>query len=136
VQPLPLQRPVNHHLQVGRVVGLGDEVVGPLPHRLDGVLQAPVGRHHDDGGRDPLSPDPLEELDAAHLRHLEVQEDEGGVELRELGQRLPAGARGAGLESEEAEAVPQGLPVVRVVVHDEDPPAPHRPLRLPPWPGG
>ena len=79
----------------------------------------------------PLGPDGPKELDPAHLRHLEVQEDEGGVELGELGQRLPPRARSACLEPQEAEAVPQGLPVVHVVVHDEDPPAPHHFLKPP-----
>ncbi|ALC15448.1 hypothetical protein DSOUD_0660 [Desulfuromonas soudanensis] len=56
------------------IEGLVDVVVGPHAHRLDGGLKNAEGGHHDDGGLLLHLLDPLEDLEAADSRKLDIEE--------------------------------------------------------------
>ena len=68
----------DHEVELGELVGLGEVVEGAQLHRRDRAVDAAVaGQHHDLGARRELL-DALEQLDAVHARHLDV--DEGGLD--------------------------------------------------------
>ena len=50
------RRPLDEQAQVLRVGRLGQEVVRPHPHRLDGVVDAAVAGGHDHGDRESFAP--------------------------------------------------------------------------------
>src|SRR5271157_516415 len=65
--------------------GFLDEVLGALLQRGENVLLIANGRNHDDAGVAMLADDALDGLDALHLRHGDVHEDNIGVGAVELG---------------------------------------------------
>ena len=99
---------------------LEDVVVGAALHGVDrGLDRAEAG--HDDGERvgGGLA-DRLEQLDAAHARHLEVADDEVVVRASELGERARAVLRGAHDVAFHAEEVREDVADELLVVDDED----------------
>ena len=67
-----LQRPVHHQLQVVRVDRLGQEVVGPQPHRLDDAVDRAEAGRHDRGDQHPALGDLADQVHPAHARASEV----------------------------------------------------------------
>ena len=78
--------------------GLQHEVDGPETQGFERFLGSlrRQRRHHDHGAR-PLDHDAIETFEAAHLRHVNVERDDGRLELLELLQRLDAVARNPNL---------------------------------------
>ena len=115
----PRQRAPHRLLQVLAAEGLDQVLEGPVGQRVLHRLQGRVGRdHHDlDAGVDAL--DAAEELDAVHLRHLDVHEDQVRVEALQRTQRRFTAIGGGdvvpGLE-DHAERFPRP----HLVVHHED----------------
>ena len=68
-------------LQFHRVEGLGQVVVGACPHALDEVLAPVHAGQQDDVGIGSLiaGTDPGAELDAVHVRHQPVENEEVGT---------------------------------------------------------
>src|SRR5205085_1775160 len=65
----------RHELDEGvRIDGLHEEVVGAGPERLDGALERPDGREHDDAARAPVLADRPQELAAREAREHPVEE--------------------------------------------------------------
>ena len=59
---------------------LADVVVGAGLHRLEREIDVAVRAHHDDRGRVLLGLERGEQIEAAHLRHAHVGEDDVGAE--------------------------------------------------------
>jgi hypothetical protein len=74
-----------------RAFGLQHEIDGPETQSFERLLGSfrRQRRHHDHGAR-PLEHDAIETFEAAHLRHVNVERDDGRVELFDLLQRLDA----------------------------------------------
>ena len=64
---------------------LGEEVDGPQPHRLHGLLDRAEARGDDHVGRQPALLHLLEQLQAVDPRHLQVGDDDA---VGAIGQRL------------------------------------------------
>src|SRR6185503_8703143 len=64
--------------------------------------------------------DPAQQLDAVHLRHLDVHEDEVGMERPKRSQRRLAAVRGGDVVPRLQDHA-EGLPGPHLVVHHEDP---------------
>src|SRR6266576_231019 len=96
------------------VEALGEESLLVAPHRR--------GRQRND--RDPAGSrvlfEQLERFRAAEIRHADVHQHEGGHALMRQRDPLDAARRLEGLEAGELEHVPGQLPVVLVVVDDQD----------------
>jgi hypothetical protein len=73
------------------VLRLEDVALGPGPDRLDHEVPVVVGGEHDHPGLGDLLAEPAGRLDAVHLRHADVQDDEVGLGLP--GQIHHLGAR-------------------------------------------
>jgi hypothetical protein len=65
----------------------GQVVEGPEGHGAQGRLHVRVGRHEDDVHAQPAAADRVEELEAGHLRHHEVREDDVEVAAGDGAQR-------------------------------------------------
>ena len=97
---MPWRRPC----QLGRRKGLGNIVVGPGLHGLDGRLDRRMARDHHDFGGNPRRLDLPENIQSRHARHHEVQQDhvelarEGGIQsgagIVEILDFVPGGAQG------------------------------------------
>ena len=74
--------------QVARQVALGDVVGRPGPEGLHGDLLAAEGRHQDHRDLRVLGPHPLDQLEALHVGHDQVGEDDGGRLARDGRQSL------------------------------------------------
>ena len=99
---------------------LGEVVLGALLHGLDGARDRAERRHdHEDRARRG-GLRLLHERDAVEAGHLQVGEDDVGVELLELAERLEAVGRRLGRVALVAEDLAQRGARVRLVVHDED----------------
>ncbi len=74
LQSFSLQCLANHDVEVIRVDGLGDEVVGSLLHRLDRRFHGAMGGDDDDRNADRFLAQRAKHLDPAHLGHSQVQQ--------------------------------------------------------------
>ena len=119
-QPLLLEAALHDADDLLDLERLEDVVVGAALHRVDGRLhRAEAG--HDDGERVGRGgADRVEQLDAAHARHLEVADDEIVVGVAELRERRRAVLRRADDVPLHAEEVGQDVPDELLVVDDED----------------
>ena len=63
--------------QVASQVLLGDVAGRPGPEGPDGDFLAAEGRHQDHGDLGMMGPHPLDQLQALHVRHDQVREDDG-----------------------------------------------------------
>src|SRR5262249_35691226 len=108
--------------QFAFVDGLGDKVVGA---GLDGTLDVAgviEGGDHDDAdvARGRVGAQALADLEAADLRHHDVEEDQVGLPGGDLVQRFLAVGGGADVVTAVAEVRLDQLDALRVVVGDED----------------
>ena len=112
------QRATGRLLEVLAAEGLDQILECPVGQRVLDRLEGGVGRdHHDlDAGVGAL--DPLQQLDAVHLRHLDVHEHEVGVKC---GERLERGltAVGGGDVIARLQDHAQGFARSQLVVDDE-----------------
>ncbi len=100
--------------------GLEDVVVGAALHRLDGGLdRAEAGHDHGDHVRRVFL-DGAQQLDATHLRHLQVTQHQVVMLPRELDERLRAILRGSNDEAFHRKEVGQDLTNDLLVVDDQD----------------
>jgi len=111
----------HHRLdELSGEVPLRDVVGRPLAQGLDGGLLAAVGRHEDHRQSDEAATDGLDQLEAVHLGHMQVRQDDVRLLGRDPIQRL---APIAGVDGRKAFAFleqPTGAcPVERRVVDDE-----------------
>src|SRR5262249_16007870 len=114
------ERPPHRLLEIGAAEGLDQVLEGSVGEGvLDGVERG-VRRDHDrlDGRIHGF--DPLQELDAVHLRHLDVHEDEIGIERGQRAERRLAAVRGGDLVVR-LEDHPQRLARPDLVVDHQDP---------------
>ena len=108
--------------QRDRACGLRHEVDGAEPQRFQRRLGALRGQrgHHDDRAR-ALDHDAVETVEAVHLRHVDVERDDVGLEGLQLLQRFQPVARELHLEvGFLAENAPEQLAHQRGIVDDED----------------
>ncbi len=89
---LVLERPLlkgafHQQAEMLRVGGLGEEVVGAQPHRLDRLGDAAMTGRDDHGHRQPALLDFLDQFHAAETRHAQVGDDQA-IGMRTLGQLL------------------------------------------------
>ena len=115
-----VHRAVDHGRQGREVERLGEVILGPLLHRLDGAADgAEGGHHHEDRsrrGRLRL----VHEGDAIEPGHLQIGEDHVGDELFELAQRLESVGRGLRRVAFFPQDLAEGGARVGLVVDDED----------------
>jgi len=111
----------DQDLEVGRAEGLGEIIPGSGAQRLDAGSDARVAGHHDDDGVLILLERGAQDLEAGHLRHVEI--DEHDIELAALeelaGFFAPSGQRnGEAIHLKHAGAAfPQGP----LIVDEQDP---------------
>ena len=128
---LVLQRPLaqgalDHQPEVLQVDRLGEEVDGPQPHRLHGLLDGAEARGDDHVGRQPALLHLLEQLQAVDPRHLQVGDDHA---VGALGQRLQrVAAVGRGIHREAGVGLEEHLDLLagRLVVLDDQDASPGR----------
>ena len=114
------ERARDHEVELGELVGLGEVVEGAQLHRRDRAVDAAVaGEHHDLGARRELL-DALEQLDAVHARHLDVDEGELHAAGLDAAQCAFAVAGLADAVALAAEAAAEQLAVELLVVDDQD----------------
>ena len=65
---------------------LGDEVIGSLFHRVDGIFNGTVGADHNDRKLRSLLGQLPKNLNSPHFRHLEIQEHQSRLVFFNLGQ--------------------------------------------------
>ncbi len=101
--------------------GLGEVIVGPALHGLDGGFHAPVSRQHQ-GFKLRLSfLELVQQLDAGQVGQVKIEE--GHVEAFLLGPVQGVGGSGGGshLHALTPKASFQGLPQLIVVIHNQQP---------------
>ena len=97
---------------------------------LDGVGDRSEGRHHHEGGVALRGLGLLHQPDAVEAGHLEVGQDDVGIELGELAERLEPVSGRVGDEAVLVQDLAQRGASVRLVVDDENPtPRRHASLR-------
>jgi len=124
-QPVILEGAVHRHRHLRELEGLGEIVVGALPHRRDGRLQGAEGRHEDHARRVPALPSRLEHFETAHLVHDEIGDDDVELLRREGLERFPAARRRHHHHALAFEMTGEHQAHVGVVVDHEDAPLAH-----------
>ncbi len=115
-----LEDPLDQEPQPFRVVGLGDEVVGPGLHGVQRLGGVAIGGQHDHADRQPLGAHPGEQLEPAQVGHPQV----GDHQVVFVGpQFVPRGAAvgdGLHVESLGFEDLSEVMAIELLVVHGED----------------
>ena len=122
-----LDRPLAGHVRAdprqrhGKIDRLGHVVVRAQSKRLDDVGALRSGRHHDHGklGVGAVGANPAQDLESAHARHLDVQQDEIECQGLDERQRFRAIRRHADDVATVAQAPGERVPVGFVVVDDQ-----------------
>ena len=124
VQGLAVEPGVDARAQDRRVERLGQEVVGAGLQTADDALGVVDARDHDHGQVAELlvGLDALEDLDAVHAGHLDVEQDHVGRVLADRRQGRGPVVRRGGSEPLSGERRRDEPSVERVVVDDEDVP--------------
>ena len=113
----PTPNRVDHFFHLER---LEDVVIRALLHRLDGRFDGPETSHDDrDHVRRVLADGP-EELEAAHVRHLQVAQHQVEAVTRELDQCAAPVLCGANVETLHRQEVRENFPDHFLVVDHED----------------
>ena len=119
-------RPVSFH---GAADNRGEHLPGerlqhvvarPFPHRLHGVFDRPVRRHHEDGQGRGLPPDLAEKLQAVHPGHFHVRNEQGERPLVDFLEGVRARGDRLDVVPVAGQDFRQGGPHLEFVVHDED----------------
>jgi len=97
---------------------LADEVVGARADRGDRRIEASERRDDDDRDRRSVLSDALAQVDAAHLVHVQVGDDDVEIALFQQAQRIGRGRVARGAEATLAQADRERL-AERAVVVDE-----------------
>ena len=103
-----------------RVDRLRDEVVGADADRADGRLEAALPRDHDDRHVRPRAEHALAQVEAAHLRHLEIREHHVEVLLGDEVERALRVGRRRDLEAMLPERHLEQVAGLLLVVDDKD----------------
>ena len=121
---LPQQRAFDAVDDLRRGDGLAQVVCRSQPHGLEGALQRGVAGQDHDLGRRPLPQHLLHQLEAVHLAHGEVREQQldGSVPAQPL-QGLGPGGREVHSEALLCKCVPRHLANQLIIVDDENSPA-------------
>jgi hypothetical protein len=101
---------LQHVVELVHVERLDQVVVGPLADRRDRALHPLVRGDHDHVGARVHRVDLLEEVDAAHARHLEVGDHHVGTELVDVRERLLGALRAEDLEPRAEQVELEGDP--------------------------
>src|SRR2546425_3528250 len=111
-------------VEMSNVERLRDVREHAAAQRLGRGLGVRVGGDHDDGHAHAETPNLLQELEAAHARHVHVEQDEIELSAQQNDERLGAVLRRFGLVrmrvAELSEEVPQNFDYRRLVVDDQD----------------
>ena len=120
LQPAAVQRAGHHHLELGHLERLGEEVVGAATDGVDGDLPGPVRGHDDDGRLGRQLAALGDGLEPVHVGQLHVQQDQV---VGPAPEAVEEGARGRG-DLDLVLLADQGLPEderqVLVVLADHD----------------
>ena len=117
---LPLERPLDAHLELVERARLGDVVEGPRPHRLDRRVDRPVARQHDDVGARARRLDGVQYLEPVPVGQAQVEEHDRGLALGHASQRLLSRARGSDVVAQPPQLPGQHLSEGVVVVDQEE----------------
>ena len=115
-----LEDPLDQEPELIRVVGLGDEVVGPGLHGVSAIGGVAVGGQHDHADREPLGADPGEQLEPAHVGHPQVGDHQVVLVGPQLVPRGAAVGDGLHLEPLGFEDLAEVMAIELAVVHGED----------------
>src|SRR5688572_5557369 len=97
---------------------LRQEIFGPAAHRLDGEWNVAVRGDHDDDTLIGL--EPLEQIEALHVRKLEIEQDEVGSYPETCLEPVVARVRAHNLVSRTLEEGAEGCREIDFVVDDDD----------------
>jgi hypothetical protein len=114
---------IDDHVEHAEIERLREVMVGALLYGFDGVRDRPESRHHDEHDRRVRGARFLHEPDAVEPRHLEIREDDVGVELVELAERLEAVRRRLGDVAFLVQDLGERSARVRLVIDDENSPS-------------
>ena len=120
----------DQEAEVLRVRGLGEEVVGPHTHGLNGLVDAAVAGGHDDRHRQASSLNLLDQLHAVDLGHSKIGDDDA-VRLL-LKHRQGLGAVGGQVHPDsqsQAEQLLKRVARVFIVLDEKNPPSRIKTLR-------
>ena len=121
LQPLAVQAALHDVDDLLDLEGLEDVVVGAPLHRLDGRLDRAEPRHDDGQHRDALFEDALDQLEAAHVGHLQVRDHQVVAAPVQLLDGLRAVLDGVDHVAFHGQEVGQDLADDLLVVDDQDP---------------
>ena len=113
-----LERLLDVDFQLGEMERLGEVVVGAMLHRLDGGLDAAVGGEHDGFELRLTFLELLQELDAVHARHVQVEQGDVAAGRQHL-QCFFAGAGRRDVQALLLKALAKRLPQLLVVIDDQ-----------------
>lgn len=99
---------------------LGEIVAGPLARQAGRDVRGIGPGHHDDLGLDVQPADVLEELQAVHLRHLDVAVDDVDIVLLHRLQAFQPVLRGHYGITPALKHVPEPFPYIGLIVNDQD----------------
>jgi hypothetical protein len=103
-----------------RIDGFGDEVVRPHADRADRRLQAPLPGDDNDGHVRTRAEDSLAQVEAAHLRHAEIGEDNVEVLLSDQLECALGVRRRRDLEAVSTERQLEHIAGLLLIVDDQD----------------
>ena len=118
-QPEPFERLLDDELHLVHVEGLLYEVVGPELERLARRLDRGEGRHHHDARVGQELAHAPQKLDAVHVGHLHVRDDEVGGLLLQQFERFRAALGRPHRMVRAPEDVRQKLPHPRLVINNQ-----------------
>jgi hypothetical protein len=119
LQRLFLKGFAHDDVEVIGVKRLGDEIISAFFHRRHCAVDGTMGRNDHDGKSPPNTPQVAQHLDAAHLRHLQVQQHQSRLMLLDLDQRFLAVGGQRDLASQRPQTHLQQPTRRRVVVDDQ-----------------
>ena len=100
---------------------LGDIVVRPHAHRIDGGLDRALrGEHHHDAHAAPELRDAGQQIHAVHARHLQVGDDDRRRPLHHLVEALHPVGGAFGAEAPRLDQLGQPGPRVFLIFYDQD----------------
>ena len=121
LEPATVQRARHHHLELGHLERLGEEVVRPARDRLHRDLPRAVGGHHDDRRLRGQLAALGQGVQAVHVRQLHVEQDQVvGSRPQAVEQRARRRARSPPRTVAD-EGLPEDEGEILVVLGDHDP---------------
>ena len=116
----PCQRPLHNQGEAVKAQGLGEKVVGSVPHGVHRCVDAAVAGQHNDRNAGTLPPHSCQHLLTGNPRHTQIRNHQVNVTLLNLSQALTAiGCQTNGI-SLQLQGGGQTFPNIFLVVNNQD----------------